>query len=172
MPSEQNIERLIQESARAIAQSLPQWADRARTEADLRQRCNELFNKFIEKAGLLVEGRLEYFIKGGRADSKYGAVIIEYKNPRGPQRITIRPRNGRPQHVVVQLLERFQALHEVERIPLSRLFGVGCDGKRLIFVTYGADRFEISEPQNVSRYSIERLLRALVSLGAEGRSFL
>ena len=39
-------------------------------------------------------------------------------------------------------------------------------------MTYGADRFEISEPQNVSRYSIERLLRALVSLGAEGRSFL
>jgi len=171
MLSAQNLEVLITNQAKQISDQMPKVATWVSSEEDVRHECNKMIDEFLEKAGMEVRGRHEYGLAGGRIDSKYGGVIIEYKNPKGPQRITDDPTKPGNKAVLKQIKKRFQDFKKEENIEAERLFGLGCDGHTFVFVRYRSGRFEIEKPEPVTRHTVERLLRALVSLGAQGKSF-
>ena len=64
---------------------IAKWAN---SEEDVRYECNKLNDSFLKKAGLKIKARHEYGLAGGFVDSKYGGVIIEYKDPKGSSKLT------------------------------------------------------------------------------------
>ena len=78
----------IPAEANLIAEKMNALADTAHSEEDVRYECNKLLDGFLNRAGITVRGRHEYNLAGGRVDSKYGGVFIEYKFPHGPGRIS------------------------------------------------------------------------------------
>ena len=76
-----NLESLIQDHASMLAERMLKAVEWAGSEEDIRHEVNKLIDEFIEKARLTVKGRHEYGLAGGRIDSKYGGVVIEYKDP-------------------------------------------------------------------------------------------
>lgn len=163
MPS---IEVLIPDSAVHIAERFKAIASNADSEEDVRHGCNKLIDDFIEDAGIKLAGRHEYVLRGGRIDSKYGAVIIEYKPSKGAKRI-----GPGTSALVEQLKSRFEQVSTKDGVNIRAIFGVGCDGNQLIFVRWRGQEFQIDGPVEVGPRSVEKLLRALVSVGAQGRSF-
>lgn len=166
-----NIERIIQDYSHMMAERMNEIALNAHSEEDVRHRCNVLIDNFLTTAGINVTARHEYGLKGGRIDSKYGGVIIEYKDPRGAGRITEDRNAAGTKAVIKQIQNRFLDFASEEGIAPERLFGVGADGNTLVFVRYRGSKFEVEDPQPVTPHTVERLLRALVSLGAHGHSF-
>ena len=164
---QQNLEVLIEGHAQVMSEQMARAVEWSRSEEDIRHACNKLLDEFIDKAGLEVRGRHEYGLAGGRIDSKYGRVVIEYKDPRGVGKITLD--NNTP--VVTQLKKRFRDLQAKERVGAERIFGVGCDGETIVFVRMRGKNIDKENPQPVTPYTVQRLLRAVVSLGARGLSF-
>ena len=127
---QQNLEVLIEGHAQVMSEQIARAVEWSRSEEDIRHACNKQLDEFIDKAGLEIRGRHEYGLAGGRIDSKYGHVVIEYKDPRGVGKIT--SDNNTP--VVIQLKRRFRDLQAKERVGGERIFGVGCDGETIVFV--------------------------------------
>ncbi|MCX7014771.1 MAG: N-6 DNA methylase [Candidatus Sumerlaeota bacterium] len=167
----QNLEALIKEHAEMMAEQMLKAVEWAGSEEDIRHECNKLIDEFVKKAGLPVKGLNEYVLVGGRIDSKYGRVVIEYKNPKGAGKITENKNAPGAKAVVEQIQKRFQDLYAKEHVGMERIFGVGCDGDTLVFVRMRGNKFDVEDPQSVTPHTVERLLRAIVSLGARGLSF-
>ncbi|MBN2208082.1 MAG: N-6 DNA methylase [Candidatus Coatesbacteria bacterium] len=168
---EQNLEALIQEHAAMMAQQMAEIARYAESEEELRIGCTKLIDDFIGKANLKIKGRHEYGLAGGRIDSKYGGVVIEYKDPKRAGKLSENRETPGVRAVVAQIQKRFTDLQRQEQVGMERIFGVGCDGSYIVFVRLRGKQFDVGEPQPVTPYTIQRLLRALVSLGARGLSF-
>ena len=166
-----NLETLILDESAAIAEQMNKIAKWANSEEDVRYECNKLIDAFLRKAGIKTKGRHEYHIGAGRLDSKYQGVLLEYKYPKGPDRIVEQVDAPGNRKVVEQLKQRFKDFEKEQKYRPERLFGVGCDGDTLVFVRYRNGRWDVDDPKPVTKYSVERLLRALVSLGAQGYSF-
>lgn len=171
MVSSQNLETLIIDHSKQMSDQMVQIASWADSEEDIRYECNKMIDEFLAKAGIKIKGRHEYGLAGGRIDSKYGGVIIEYKYSKGADRITRDPNAHGTRSVVKQIKQRFEDFKKEERIEPNRLFAVGCDGNTLVFVRHRGGKFEVEDPQPATSHTLERLLRALVSLGAQGKSF-
>jgi hypothetical protein len=169
--SEPNIEKLIQEYSRLMADQMVEIAKWANTEEDVRHECNKLIDGFIERAGIKLKGRHEYYLAGGRLDSKYARVLLEYKYPKGPKRITEDINSPGAKEVIGQLKKRFQDFQAKEHVEPEKLFGVGTDGDTLLFVYTRGGRLEVEDPKPTTHYNVERILLALVSLGAQGKSY-
>mgnify|MGYP005833776345 CR=1 FL=1 len=166
-----DLERLIVNHSRKMAEAMLAAAGAAGSEEDIRHECNSLIDQFIALSGLQVKGRHEYSIGGGRVDSRYQGVLLEYKHPKGPQRLTDDMASPGAKHVVAQIKKRSEDFERDEGYRPERLLGVGCDGNAIIFVRYRSGKWDVEAPRPVTRHTVERLLRALVSLGAEGHSF-
>ncbi|HQQ00746.1 MAG TPA: N-6 DNA methylase, partial [bacterium] len=166
-----NIEGLIEEHAKSMAEGMLNAVEWAQSEEDIRHACNSLIDKFVKEAGLAVRGWHEYGLAGGRLDSKYGGVVIEYKSPKGSGRLAEDPDSPAVKAVVEQIKRRFEDLNTEEHVALERIFGVGCDGNTIVFVQHRGKQIEAEAPQPVTPYTVQRLLRALVSVGARGVSF-
>lgn len=164
-------ELIITEYAPQMAAAMLKTAHQAQSEEDVRYGCNLQIDGFLTRAGLQITGRHEYGLKGGRVDSKFGGVVIEYKASKGSARITPNLDAPGTKAVVAQIVQRFTDFQTEEGIGKERLFGVGCDGNSLIFVRYRAGKFEVEPPHAVSAHSVERLLRALCSVGAQGAPY-
>ena len=167
----QSVEVLIEAHARIMADQMKSAAAWANSEEDIRHECNKLIDEFIKKAGLAVKGQHEYGLAGGRIDSKYGGVVIEYKDPKGTGRIIEDKNAPGVKAVVEQLNKRFRDFDAREHVGFERILGVGCDGDTILFVRKRGARLETEDPQPVTPYTVQRLLRAIVSLGARGHSF-
>ena len=167
----QNLEALIEEHAKVMAEQMKEAAAWAGSEEDIRHACNTLIDEFIRKAGLTVQGQHEYSLAGGQIDSKYGGVVIEYKYPKGAGKITENRNAPGVKAVLKQLNKRFQDFQAEENVDMERILGVGCDGDTIVFVRKRGDKLDAENPQPVTPHTIQRLLRAIVSLGAQGRSF-
>ncbi|MCK4462624.1 MAG: N-6 DNA methylase, partial [candidate division Zixibacteria bacterium] len=154
-----------------MAGQMVEVAKWAKSEEDVRHECNKLIDEFIKKAGLTVKGRHEYGLAGGRIDSKYGGVVIEYKDPKGAGKITEDKNAPGVKAVVKQIKKRFHDFQAEKHVGMERIFGVGCDGDTFVFVRHRGKTLEVEDPQPVTPHTVERLLRALVSLGAKGHSF-
>ena len=160
------LEALIEQHGELMADQMPKAAAQAGSEEDVRHACNTLIDEFIRKAGLNVRGRHEYSLAGGRIDSKYGGVVIEYKAAG-----TITGHGAGLKAVIRQLKGRFQDFAATEHVGRERILGVGCDGNTLVFVRMRGGRLDAEDPTPVTPHSVRRLLRAVVSLGARGLSF-
>lgn len=167
----QNPEVLIEEYAKTMAEQMVQAAGHAQSEEDIRHAVNTLIDEFIKRGGLSVKGRHEYGLAGGRIDSKYGGVVIEYKSPKGSGRIAEDKNAPGTRAVVKQIEQRFRDLQSEEQVGMERILGVGCDGDTFVFVRMRGREIEAEPPQPVTPQTVERLLRAIVSLGARGLSF-
>jgi len=165
------LEGLIGEQARIMSKEIVKAAEEAESEEDIRHAVNTLIDAFIKEADLNVKGRHEYGLAGGRIDSKYGGVVIEYKFPKGPDKLTENKEAPGVKAVVEQVKQRFKDLQAKEYIGMERILGVGCDGNYFVFVRMRGKQLDVEAPQPVTSYTVERLLRALVSLGARGLSF-
>ncbi len=166
-----SIEETIQLWSVRAAEGMVRAGQEAGSEEDVRHRCNILLEGFIEAAELNVQGQHEYRIGAGRLDSKYQGVLLEYKDPRGAEKLVVGANGPGNRAVATQLRERFEGLARDEGAALDRLFGVGCDGLSILFLRHQGGRWALDSTQPVTPASIERLLRALVSLGARGKSF-
>ena len=167
----QNLEALIEEHSKIMAEQMVEAAAWAGSEEDIRHACNKLIDEFIKKARLTVKGRHEYGLAGGRIDSKYGGVVIEYKDPKGAGKIIEDKNAPGVRAVVEQLNRRFRDFQAEEHVGMERIFGVGCDGDTFVFVRMHKAKLEAEDPQPVTPHTVQRLLRAIISLGARGLSF-
>ncbi len=166
-----DLELLIAKHAESMAAEIPGIAQNAQSEEEVRHGINSLLDAFMREAGIKERARHEYGLAGGFIDSKYGGVILEYKSPKGAGRISPDLKASGTRKLVEQIRKRFVDFHNDEGVEPNRLFAVGSDGKYLLFVRHRGGKLEVDTPQPVSRYSLERWLRALVSLGARGLSF-
>ncbi len=166
-----NLEQLIEEHAQTMAEQMHEITGFAESEEDVRHEVNKLIDEFITKAGIKVRGRHEYGLAGGRIDSKYGGVIIEYKDPHGPDKITEDSKAPGNRKVVKQIQDRFRDFQKDERLEPDRIFAAGCDGDTFVFVRHRGGKYDVEDPQPVTPHTVERLLRAILSLGARGMSF-
>ncbi|HDR06557.1 MAG TPA: SAM-dependent DNA methyltransferase, partial [Candidatus Coatesbacteria bacterium] len=165
------LEGLIGEHARIMSKEIVKAANEAESEEEVRHAVNTLIDAFIKEADLSIKGRHEYGLAGGFVDSKYGGVVIEYKFPKGPGKITENKDAPGVKAVVKQVKGRFKDLQVKEHVGMERILGVGCDGNYFVFVRMRGKQLDAETPQPVTSYTVERLLRALVSLGARGLSF-
>ena len=167
----QTLEALIEAHAAVMADQMIRAAAGAGSEEDVRHACNSLIDEFVTKAGLTVQGRHEYGLAGGRIDSKYGGVVIEYKDPKGAGKITENKNAPGVKAVVKQIGKRFRDFQAAEHVGMERILGVGCDGDTLVFVRKHGAKLDAEDPVPVTPHTVQRLLRAIVSLGARGLSF-
>ena len=171
MPLTVKIENLISDQSNYMVGEMQKISSWANSEEDVRYECNKLIDKFLKKAGIHIKGRHEYGLFGGRVDSKYGGVIIEYKYPKGPDKLTQKKDSHGNKALIKQLKKRFKDFQRIEHIESNRLFAVGLDSNRLLFMRYRNGRYQTEYPQQINKYAVERLLRALISLGAQGNSY-
>ena len=165
------METLVRDYAPIMAQAMLQIAQNSGSEEDVRLGCDPLITEFLRRAGIEVKGKHEYGLAGGRIDSLYGGVIIEYKDPKGAGRITADLKSPGTRAVIKQIQGRFVDFQKQENIQPNRLFGAGCDGRQIVIVRNRGGKFEAETPQPVTAHTVSRLLRALLSLGARGKSF-
>jgi len=166
------IEDVIAEQSVTIANQMLQIAEYAKSEREVELECFAQIKAFCTKAGVKIAGEFDRTIGSGRPDAHYQGLIIEYKDPSNPAtRIGPGSESAGTKAVVKQIKERFPELERELHYPLKRLMGVGCDGRMLVFVRYRDGRWDVENPQPVTSHSVERLLRALISLGAQGKSF-
>jgi SAM-dependent methyltransferase len=167
----QSLDDIIALEATAFAGLLTAAAAAAVTEADIRTETVRQL-AFIEKeAGVKLEGRHEFTVASGRVDSVYQRVIIEYKNPSGPDHIDLRPDSPGTRKVVEQIKKRFYDLRKEHGQPLNSLFGVGLDGRYFVFVRFRDDKWQVQDPVEVNKVSAARFLWALFNLGRKGKPF-
>lgn len=167
-----SIAKKIGEIAEEFAQTLAHAAENAKTEADIRSAADRLLAKAEETLGIKLSANHEYTVASGRVDSLYDRVIIEYKNPNSSSdRIGIDLATGGSAKLLNQVRSRFEDLNVDLGQPIESLFGVGIDGRRIIFVKYRNGEWIDEPPTPVNKHSIERLLWALFNLGSSGRSF-
>ncbi len=102
-----DIEALISTCSEAIKEAVHEEAARAASEEDVRHHFNTEIDRFIRDADLQFRGRHEYGLAGGAIDSKYSGVIIEYKNPSGPKKLTASRKSPGCQEVLDQIRDRF-----------------------------------------------------------------
>lgn len=166
-----SLEDLIEQTSVSMAAGFAAAAERAHSEEDVRHSCNALIDTFIDAAGLQIIGRHEYGLAGGRIDSKYAGVLIEYKDPRGSGRLGQFSDFPGVIAVVTQLKRRFRDFLKHEHVPAEKLLGVGTDGRFLVFVRARGTVVEPEQPVPVSPGSVATVLRAIVALGVHGRSY-
>jgi hypothetical protein len=119
------------------------WAN---SEEDIRYECNKLIDGFLGAAKISVKGRHEYGLAGGFIDSMYAGVIIEYKDPKGPQRLGERLNSLGVVAVVNQIRKRFRDFERHELTRQEKLFGVGMDGATAVFVRKRGGKFAARGP--------------------------
>jgi len=169
-PVASKLEELIRSESETIADGMIRVARDARSEEDVRAGISRLLDDFIELAELSVDKGHEYGVGSRRLDSKYSWVFIEYKASRGSAAITENLNAPGTQAVIKQIRSGFDSLRKKEKADPKKLFGVGTDGDTLVFGEYQG-RELIIDVLPTTPYSVSRLLRAFVSIGARGRAF-
>ncbi len=167
----QSLDDLIGPRAVEFAAQMKRTAASADKEEEIRIAAERQL-AFIEKeAGVKLEGRHEFTVASGRVDSVYQRVIIEYKNPHGPDCIGPKPDSPGTKKVVEQIKKRFYDLRNEHGQPLNSLFGVGLDGNFFVFIRFRDDKWQVQDPVEVNKVSAERFLWALFNLGQKGKPF-
>ena len=171
MNQSQSLDEIISEKAVEFADQIKQAAAFAAKEEEIRIEAEKALAFIQREAGIKLEGRHEFTIGTGRADSVYDCVIIEYKNPAGPDKLSAKSDAAGNKKVVEQLQKRFYDMRTDFGHPLNTMFGVGCDGNYFIFVRFRDDKWDVQAPVEVNRHSAERFLWALFNLGTKGKAF-
>ncbi|HEY2032756.1 MAG TPA: N-6 DNA methylase [Rhizomicrobium sp.] len=166
-----DIEALVDSHAQTLADDLTEIVDGQASEEDVRIAVASRISAFAKDAQLTLRARHEYGLAGGRIDSKYGGLIIEYKRPSGGDRLDAHGSGRGTKAVVEQIRGRFEDFAKGETVPIEKVLGVGLDGRYILFARYRGNKFDAEQPMAVSPISMRRLFRAVLSLGARGHSF-
>ncbi len=167
-----SMEEIVKEQAVQFADQIMQAAQFAEKEEEIRIGAERALAVIQKEVGITLKGRHEYTIGTGRADSVYGCVIVEYKNPHDPSGKLSSDKSSRGnQEVIKQIKNRFLEFQKEENKQLNTMFGVGCDGNYFIFIRYRDDKWYVEDPVEVSKYSAERFLWALINMGTKGKAF-
>lgn len=166
-----NVEPLLTTAAAALAGALRSKAQAAGHEDEIRIEAAKHIERFIDDAGLKIKARHEYGLAGGRIDSKYGGVILEYKNPTGADALGEKGKSKGTAKAIKQVKDRFAEFEKVEGIAPDRLFAATLDGRHIIYITHDGRSFDVGDRFEISEETIIPLLRALVSIGARGTAF-
>jgi len=168
----QSIDDVVKSQAVQFADQIKQAGQFAEKEEEIRIEIERALAVIQREVGITLQGRHEFTIGTGRIDSVYGCVIIEYKNPNDPSSRLSSDRDAKGnQEVVKQIKNRFYEFRKEENRPLNTMFGVGCDGNYFIFIRYRDDKWYVEDPIEVSKYSAERFLWALINMGTKGKAF-
>ncbi len=171
MPDSNSLDQLITKHAAELAQHVRAAAAVADKEEEIRIEVEKQLAFLQKAAGITLKGKHEFTVASGRVDSVYQRVIIEYKNPSSAAKIGDTLDSPGSKKVVEQIKNRFRDLQTEEGQPIERLFGVGCDGNRFIFVRWRDKKWDIQQPVEVNKYTAERFLWALFNLGEKGKAF-
>lgn len=166
-----DVEGLVSAHAEALSANLASLLTGHASEEDVRIAVATRIDLFATQANLNLRARHEYGLAGGRIDSKYGGLIVEYKNPSGADRLDSTGKGRGSKAAIKQLRGRFEDFVASESIPIEKVLGVGIDGRYVIFSRSRGGEFDVETPMPVSPISMRRLLRAVLSLGARGHSF-
>jgi len=172
MTKNQSLDDLVKQEAIQFADQINKAAEFAEKEEEIRIAAERALAVIQKEIGITLRGRHEHTIGTGRADSVYGCVIIEYKNPHDPSaRLSSDIDSPGNQKVIKQIQKRFSDFKQEYNVPLNTMFGVGCDGKYFIFIRCRDERWYVEDPVEVNRYSAERFLWALINMGTKGKAF-
>lgn len=173
MPADKHeLASIIEQASTAFAETLSAAAKTAATEADIRSAADRELLKVEQVAGIKLEARHEFTVASGRVDSVYDRVIVEYKNPASTSdRIGPTLQDSGSAKLLAQIKSRFADLKNEHGQPIDSLFGVGLDGKRILFVRFRDGTWIEEAPVLITAASVTRLLWALFNLGAGGRPF-
>ncbi len=167
-----SLDELISNRAAEFARQLKAAAAIADKEEEISIETEKQLAFIQMDAGIKLEGKHEFTVASGRIDSVYSRVIIEYKNPSSPaDRLGPRLESPGNKKVVEQVKKRFYDMRQQNGQPLNSLFGVGLDGNYFIFIRLRDEKWQVQEPVEVNRYSVERFLWALFNLGQKGKPF-
>ena len=172
MPKPESLDDLIAKKAVEYADQIKAAAAMAANEEEIRIESEKQLAFIQREAGIKLEGKHEFTVASGRIDSVYSRVIIEYKNPKSTgDRIGPKADSPGSKKVVEQIKKRFYDMRREHRQPLNSLFGVGLDGNHFIFVRFRDEKWQVQEPVEVNKVSVERFLWALFNLGTKGKAF-
>ena len=154
---------LRREEVEKVATAIAEAGNSCVSETELQMRVHSILADFGERAGISLEGEHNRTIgSGGRPDSRYGRIDIEYKEPK-----KLRGQNsyGANKAAIRQVEKYLEEIAEGGQVELPRLLGVCTDGRWIIFVKWRRGEWEEEDPRAVDRDSVGLLLRRLVSLG-------
>ena len=167
-----DVELGVLSAARTITERMREFAPAVGSEEDIRHEFAKMIDNFIDANGLEIQGRHEVVLKaGGRVDTVYARVIVEYKSPVSKDRLTDRIESQGSVLVVKQLRERFEALERNDAINPDKLFGFGTDGIHCVFARTRSGKFTVDGPLPINEHTVAKFLRSLVSLGARGKAY-
>ena len=172
MERKKHLKKIIDRYAITVATTFLEAAKKAKSEEDLRQYCNSILNRFVSEAGLNIEARNEAPTPdGGRIDTRYGDVLIEYKDPNSPtQKITSSLDAPGTKAVVQQLKSRFEAFRRENPELINRLFGVGLDGDTIVYLWWRSGEYKVTVLPVTAEF-VKRLLEAIASVAERGKEF-
>ena len=133
-------------------------------EMTLRIAFQSAVQEVAQRLGINLNWRDEFHMIEGRADTVYGALVIEYEPP-----CSLRASNsaGANTHAIGQVKDYIGGLQRKERHKMDRYAGVVCDGSFLIFLRNKEKHWHVEPPVPVTAHSCERFLRYLFALQTE-----
>jgi hypothetical protein len=168
----QSIENIVRNQAASFTSQVKYVAKNAKKEEEIHTEFERQLALIANDAGITLRGKHEFTIGTGRVDSVYGCVIIEYKNPNDPaSRLSADVEDRGNQEVIHQIKKRFIDFEKDENRKLDSMLGIGCDGNYFVFVKYLNNKWNIKDPIEVNRYSVERFIWALINMGKKGKAY-
>lgn len=167
--SARELDAIIEREAPKLLTKTAEIAAWALNEPDFRQEFEKALQPFKDAAGITLRGHHEFTLGEGRVDTLYSLVVIEYKKPGRLENSNSASGN---KEVIDQIKQRFRDLATEHKRQLEQIFGVGIDGKRMIFVRYKAKEFEISAAMELDTQSISIFLKRLSTLGLAKKPFV
>ena len=164
----ESLDEIVNHSAVVVAEQIQKAAAWAKSEMDLQVEVAGALKDFAKRAQIKLEGHHNVTVATGRADSVYGSVIVEYKDPGN---LSSNKEAAPNRALIEQLKRRFYDMNREEKRNWSSMFGAGTDGKYFIFLRFRDDKWTDQEPLPVDRHSTERFLWALYNLGQKGKPY-
>lgn len=156
-------ETLIRQNCGSFASKLNEAASGNPTEGTFRDRLMPVIAEFCKEAGVDFAPKSEYsLISGGRPDTVFNRLLVEYK---APGKLGESNRSRSNDVAITQLKGYFDQIVNAEKQSADRLAGVVLDGNYLIFIRQFDTRWYVDNPVATSAESCARFLRYLIYLG-------
>ena len=166
------INKYLKENIKSIYENVIKSADNnIGKEENFRTDMAIILNKIF--LDLDIEGKInsqqEYSVYKGRIDSLYGNVIIEYK---APGRINDNINNSSNIEFIEQVKRQIVGLALKNSLSKEKILAVVFDGKKIIYVKYKNNDWEISNIQKVTPESLSLFLKRVLSLSIEKKALI
>lgn len=111
----------------------------------------------------------EYNVYHGRIDSLYGNIIIEYKAPGKIKNTINNPINI---EYIEQVKKQIKGLSLKNNLRKDKILGTIFDGKKIIYIRFRNNDWEVSNIIEVTETSLEIFLKRILSLGIQKKALI